>query len=177
MTEIRLTNEMNHEEWEVLARESQNINQFDDYSATLYRDNESGKLYYLEDLMSDYNLYVLDENDINEIDNEDYGSYLYDQVSEWIGSEDDILLASIRWEHTNPEDEQVDDDFDGECKVLVSAVYFGYEPIDWAHDDDYNALTFDNAKEAREWIDEQEEGTYYLSHNEAGRPAYYIIEA
>lgn len=34
-----------------------------------------------------------------------------------------------------------------------------------------------HAAAAQAWIDEQETGTYYLSHNEAGRPTYTIVEA
>lgn len=34
---------------------------------------------------------------------------------------------------------------------------------------------WDTAEEAQEWIDEQQRRTYYLSHGEAGRPAYEVI--
>ena len=40
----------------------------------------------------------------------------------------------------------------------------------------YDIAFFETEDEAQEVIDSLEEGTYYLSHGEAGRPAYQIVD-
>lgn len=44
-------------------------------------------------------------------------------------------------------------------------------------DDDWEPLVFDTFAEAKKHIDELESGVYHLSHNEACRPTYTIVEA
>lgn len=36
-------------------------------------------------------------------------------------------------------------------------------------------LNFDSYADAKAWIEKEEEGVYYLSHGEAGRPDYFIV--
>ena len=43
-------------------------------------------------------------------------------------------------------------------------------------DDGFTARTFAAHSDAQEWIAEQEDGIYYTSHGEAGRPAYTICD-
>ena len=174
MEERRFTEEMNKDEWEVLAEEKQNVNQYDNYSATLYRDNGSEKIYLYEDLMNEYNLYELEDEDIPK--DGDYKNSLYGFVGNWISNENDLALECYRWGHSNPSEDVVGEDFEGDCKVLVVGCYAGYEPINWATcEHRMETLIFGSAREAQEWIDKQEEGLYYLANNEMGRPDYYII--
>ena len=64
------------------------------------------------------------------------------------------------------------------CAVLISHDYYGpHSEISVATEDNgQREAEFDNAEAAQAWIDEAEEGTYYLSHNESGRPEYKVVE-
>lgn len=175
MEEIRFTTEMegNRWTWETLAEEKQNVYQFDNYSATLYRDPESGKIYYYEDRMNDYYFYELESEDLPE--DGDYEKLLAQFIGEWVSNEDDPKLEMYCWGRSNPAEDAVDEDFVGNCKVLVVGCYAGYQPIHWAADNNIDPLDFGSAREAQAWIDDRDNGVYYLSNNEQGRPSYYII--
>ncbi|ADK81593.1 hypothetical protein [Sediminispirochaeta smaragdinae] len=186
MTEIRVeklsTDEIDQaevrERWEILAEEHQNTNQFDNYSSTLYKDPETGRIYYYEDQINEYSLWEVEEDDLLGNTKKDYEAFVSEQVSEWISNSDDPIMESIAWGHRDPDSIKADPEYTGECKVLVIGNYYGYQPIQWARDESgWEEITFDSAAQAQEWIDEEEDGIYYLSHNEAGRPDYYIIEA
>lgn len=71
--------------------------------------------------------------------------------------------------------EAADPDCDGECRVLITQYW--YKPAEttaWANDGG-DTLEFASAKEAQEWIDQEDEGIYRLSHNESSRPTYTIV--
>jgi hypothetical protein len=63
------------------------------------------------------------------------------------------------------------------CSVLIEQSYYGpYTRTDAARDERGDVLEFDNGPAAQQWIDQSDSGTYYLEHNETGRPAYKIVE-
>lgn len=156
-----------------IASLSQSVNQFDNYSLTLRR-TESGQLFLHEDQMNDSEYYLVDADEAA-----DPASFLRDCASEWAGNcNDNADLEMIAWGLRGADDFEVSDHFDGECKIIVESNYYGYSPLDYAKDDMGNDVRiFASRQEAADWIDEQEDGTYYLSHNEAGRPTYTIVEA
>ena len=43
-------------------------------------------------------------------------------------------------------------------------------------DEKGSEIVFDTYSDAKEWIDNEESETYYLSHGEAGRPSYTIVK-
>jgi hypothetical protein len=81
-----------------------------------------------------------------------------------------------------PELDEVEDDYDGPCRVWVSYNYYQGTlgaPLDsWIVEDNDRAeiREFSSREEAQEYIDEAESGTYYLAHGEAGRPTYTICK-
>jgi hypothetical protein len=90
------------------------------------------------------------------------------------------MLAAFGLE---PELDEVEDDYDGPCRVWVEYCYYQGTlgaPLDgWiTEDNDRGEIReFTTRDEAQEWIDEAESGTYYLAHGEAGRPTYTICKA
>ena len=44
----------------------------------------------------------------------------------------------------------------------------------YVREEDDSIITFDTLEAAQEWIDDEEMGTYYLAHGEAGRPDFAI---
>lgn len=156
-----------------VASLSQSVNQFENYSLTLRR-TESGQLFLHEDQMNDSEYYLVSADEAT-----DPASFLRDCASEWAGNCDDNAdLEMIAWGLRGAEDFEVTDDFAGECKIIVQSNYYGYSPIDYAKDDMGNDVRiFASRQEAADWIEQQEDGTYYLSHNEASRPTYTIVEA
>lgn len=86
--------------------------------------------------------------------------------------------------------DQVEDDEDETqpCRVWVSYNYYagslgrpadgflteGMFNGDGRYGGDPGQHYFENAAAAREWVEEQSEGTYYLSNGEASRPDYFV---
>lgn len=156
-----------------IASLSQSVNQFDNYSLTLRR-TEYGQLFLHQDQMNDSEYYLVSADEAT-----DPVLFLRDCASEWAGNcEDNAEIEMLAWGLKDASDLEVRDDFNGTCKIIVESNYYGYGPIDYAKDDMGNDVRiFTTRQEAADWIDEQEDGTYYLSHNEAGRPTYTIVEA
>jgi hypothetical protein len=156
-----------------VASLSQSVNQFGNYSLTLRR-TDSGQFFMYEDQVNDSKYYLVSADEAA-----DPASFLRNCASEWAGNCDDNAdLEMIAWGLRGADDFEVTDDFDGECKIIVEGDYYGYSPIDYAKDDMGNdVLVFDTRQEAADWIEQQEDGIYCLSHNEAGRPNYTIVEA
>ena len=76
---------------------------------------------------------------------------------------------------------EVDDDYEGECRIWVDYCYsagtINAPKDDFLLDDDGDIMIFDSYDDAAEWIDDNTGGTYYLHHGEMGRPTYKIVEA
>ena len=100
----------------------------------------------------------------------------YDDYGDFVS-----LLASFRLSAKDYLDE-ADENYIGECKVWTE--YFYYDgtlsaPYDrWALDEEtHEPLFFSNYQAAQAWVEEQEGGTYYLSHGEYDPPIYTICKA
>lgn len=64
----------------------------------------------------------------------------------------------------------------GPFYVLSTRYWYGLtETSDLARDERWEPIEFATHAEAQEWIYSALDGTYYLSHNESGRPTYKII--
>ena len=152
---------------------SQDTNQFENYSLTLRR-TESGQAFLHQDQMNDSEYYLVSDDEIN-----NPSAFLRDCASEWAGNCGEYCeLEMLAWGLKSADDLAVAEDYDGECKIIIEGNFYGYSPINYAKDEMGNDdLIFESRQLAQEWIDVQEDGTYYLSHNEAGRPAYTIVEA
>jgi len=77
--------------------------------------------------------------------------------------------------------DEADDDYDGKVNVAVEYCYYAgtyNAPHDGlVKDDNGEIITFDSYAAAKEWINQAEDGAYYLSHGEADRPNYKIVKA
>lgn len=152
-----------------IASISQSQNQFDNYSVTLCE--LDGKKYIIEDLMNDANYYELEADD----DVSDPAAFVRGVASDWASNDDNTDLEIIRWGLRDADDFEVSDDYTGVCKIIIEGSYFGYSPVDYVAEN-YETTIFDSREAAQDWIDTQEQGVYYTSHNEAGRPTYTIVE-
>lgn len=150
----------------------QDCEQFDNFSVTLLR-LKGGGLIAIEDCLSHSNQYLLDDTD---------SLKAADWANDWANNgEGDYRLEMIAWGLSDVDDYAVDDDYTGECKIIEVGNFYGpYSPVKYVKDGNGNyddqGVIFATKEEAQEWIDEQEEGNYYLSHNEAGSPSYTIVE-
>lgn len=149
----------------------QNTEQYNNIGVQIWQIGKA--VIYREDLACDDRTYLLDKPKAEKA-LEDPEAFLKESIAEWIGNDDDPLLASLKWYPERAEDNRYEGD--GKCKILVVGFYNGHQPVNWLHDEQWNDICFENSATAQAWIDEAESETYYLSHNEAGRPDYYIIE-
>lgn len=61
--------------------------------------------------------------------------------------------------------------------VAVIKSYFGpKEDLSFASDERGDRIEFGSAADAREWISEVDSESYVLSHNEASRPDYIVVD-
>ena len=91
---------------------------------------------------------------------------------------------------------EIDDDYNGAvcvwCEPCYSAGTLGMPVARFVRDatvhdeEDHGTATvncddaprsWDSAATARQWIEAQQEGTYYYQHGEMGRPSYAIVQA
>lgn len=150
----------------------QDCNQYDNLGVYIYRLPGSG-IVMIEDCITHSNEYLLEEND---------SLVAADYANNWADNSDaDSRIEMIAWGLSSADDYAVADDYDGECKIICVKSYYDHSPVEYVVDTDddyaYDGVIFANREAAQEWIDDQEDGTYYLSHNEAGCPAYTIVEA
>jgi len=168
------TKKLDFNECEEIASLSQDRFQYGNYNYKLYR-AEDGKMILKEDMSADSNYFWVDDNDITD---NNYDDFLKECAVEWAGNgEEDERIQRIAWGIDSPESYAVDKDYKEPVKILSIGHYYGYEPIDYVHDDQGYDLIFDTYGEAEEWINDHESETYYLSHGEYSRPDYYIVEA
>lgn len=98
-------------------------------------------------------------------------------VSDWVCNEEDIHLELMRWGLKSPEDDVRNETWQDTCRVIIKETFFGnYTPIDYVRNENQEMMIFENYSTTQAWVNKQEKGTYYLRHNEAGRPVYYIVE-
>jgi hypothetical protein len=173
---------------EEIERISQNVNQYDNYNITLYKVTNSdireknsyleiGDIIEVDDAMNDSSYYLLDKNEKYQALS-DPDDFLEEQASNWASNMDDPEIEYFAWGLLDPKDKEVKSNYRGEVKILVEYIYNGYYPLYWVSDEhDNSPIYFDSYAEAEEYIEGLEEGIYYLSHNEAGRPNYYILKA
>lgn len=95
--------------------------------------------------------------------------FVRDAAYEWAGNSGDERLEIIRWGLESPE--SMYPETDGDCQIIAVHNYYGYSPVSYAED----GSSWDSIADAQDWIDEQESEVYYLDHNEAGRPEYFIV--
>ena len=131
---------------------SQSQTQYNNFRVVLYRVTKG-----FQDV-SDKNMIIVEEDAENR-------EYLLD------------ALERYQWGIDDPANDVVSADFTRPCRIVVKGCYYGYTPYDYATDERGETLIFDHAAAAQAWIDEQEAGRYYLGHNEAGRPTFYIVAA
>ena len=104
-------------------------------------------------------------------------AFLEDAAAAWADSMPKPQLERYQWGIADPANDVVSADDTRPCRIVAKGCYYGYTPYDYATGERGETLIFDLAAAAQAWIDEQESGRYYLDHNEAGRPTYYIIAA
>lgn len=81
-----------------------------------------------------------------------------------------------------PELKEAEEGYEGPCRIWVEYNYssstYGAPRDGWIMTESNcpEIRSFASRDEAQEWISEQEEGTYYLSHGEMGRPAFTICQ-
>lgn len=102
----------------------------------------------------------------------DTDAYLRDAADAWADSMPDPQMERYQWGIADPANDVVSADDTRPCRIVVKGCYYGYTPYERGE-----TLIFDNAAAAQARIDDLESGRYYLDHNEAGRPTYYIIAA
>jgi len=66
---------------------------------------------------------------------------------------------------------------EGPFRAVITRYYYGpTEQSSWAYDPyTQQPYEFDTFAEAQAWIEAEEKGDYYLSHNESGSPTYTIV--
>jgi hypothetical protein len=167
-------------EHEVVAILEQRHSQHDNPSVALYRIRENVGNLTTSDLLlvedsGDANYYRVTGGD-RELALKNPTEWLGNMAGEWADNTDEPQLERLRWGLDKPESLH-NPDCPNDCRILRVGSYYGYTPIDWVRneDGDQEPLEFANAKAAQKWIDEAKSGTYHLSHNEAGRPTYYIV--
>jgi len=158
---------------------SQDTNEHDNYGITLYRTDKGIVMY--EDQMNDSEYYLLDPEEAEEAE-ENPDDFLKNCAETWADNadgRDQQRLEMIAWGLKDADDYAVSDDHDGECKIIVQKYFYGpYSPLSYLSEDwQYEPIIFASRAAAQEKIDEIDNETYYLSHNESGRPTYTIVEA
>jgi len=158
---------------------SQNQHQHDNPTVTLYESPAQHRLYYIEDDCVDTMEYLLDDEEAAEA-RKNPEEFLKNLIDEMIGSGDDVVLSRLeryRWGLRNVADDEVGDDFVGQCMIVREGTYYGYNPINCVEDDKGFTIIFDDFATAKKWIAEHTTRIYHLSHNEAGAPDYTIVAA
>lgn len=134
-----------------------------------------GTLILSEDDGADTTRYIVDASDMVGMDAQAYVEAI---AREWASNEDNYQLALCLWGLSDMTDWAIGVTWQTPCYVVIKQSFYGcYYPTDFCKDERGEPRVFDNAQAAQTWIEEQEAGTYYLAHNEAGRPTYAIWEA
>lgn len=188
-----ITNHFSTADYAELVDEiSQNCNQYDNRAIQLHRINSdnaqyanepgvpAGAIVLIEQDYADSHYYLLDADEAAQAI-ADPADYLRDCAGDWADNSDaDRVLEQLRWGLGSLGDLKVADDYAGEVAIIREGSWYGYTPLDWVTEDQpgvWEPRIFTSRADAQAWIDETQTGTYYLSHNEAGRPSYYIVEA
>ena len=164
-----------------IATRSQSQAQYNNIYVALYRVTSDAANLHAGDVIyresdADTRDFLLDASEAADaLANPD--DFLQSCAHSWAANDDDPVLERYRWGIGDPADAAVSSEYNQPCRIVVKGCYYGYTPYDCATDERGETLIFDNAAAAQAWIDEQESGRYYLDHNEAGRPTYYIIAA
>ncbi len=143
----------------------------------------AGAIVFVECDFCDSNYYLLDPSEIDEA-LADTSQWLRDRANDWACNTDDYALEMIRWGLSDADDFAAAEDYDGECRIIREGCFYRYTPFEYVTSDEvtdgcepFEAYVWPSRAAAQEWIDGEQDGTYYLSHNEAGRPTYTIVEA
>ena len=104
-------------------------------------------------------------------------AFLRSCAREWAVNDDLPQLELYRWGLFAPADDAVDADYAEPVVIVSVGCYHGWTPIDYVKTHAGDTIEFNCAADAQAWIDEHNAGTYYLGHNEAGRPSYTIVKA
>ena len=171
--------EINIHDCEQIGSISQDTEQYDNYRITLYC-TEKGVVMY-EDQLNSGEFYLLSDEESKDAQEnpEDFLKFHAELWAENAEGYDQERLEMIAWGLREPSDYEVSEDYEGECKIIVKKYYYGpYSPISYLSDELSGETTiFASKEEAQERINELDDETYYLSHNESGRPSYTIVEA
>jgi len=165
-----------HGEVTEIATLSQDTQQYDNlylmafaigHNVVVYENNLDGGKFYLVEGSS--------------FEPDDYKALLEEMAQCWASNATDsnleYQLEMCRWGLRTPEDYAAAPDHAGDVCIVEVENYYGYSPIDVLREENsWDVRWFASYAEAEEWIDDQENNTYYLSHNEAGRPEYTIWE-
>lgn len=89
---------------------------------------------------------------------------------------DTAIFERITWGLVSADFYAVNEKYEGECRIITERIWNSHKSWEFASGDNYLPIVFESYANARKWIAEQEEETYYLAHNEAGRPNYIIVE-
>lgn len=158
---------------------SQDTNQYDNYGITIYRTNKGIVMY--ENTINDSEYYLLDPEEAKEAqdNSDDFLKFHAELWAENADGYDQQRLEMIAWGLRDAGHYAVPDDYAGECKIIVRKYFYGpYHPLSYLCEDwSYEPIVFTSKAAAQEKINEMDNETYYLSHNESGRPGYTIVEA
>ena len=108
----------------------------------------------------------------------DTNQYLQTLAEDLASEADDPMIESILWGCRTHADWAVPEDYTGACRVIQQSYYYGHTPVDYLRDDSTREIiVFASPAEAQAMIDDASSGVYRLSHNEAARPSYTIVNA
>lgn len=168
-----------HDGCEQIGSISQNTHQYDNYGITLYRTQKGIVMY--EDQSNNSEFYLLSDEESKDAqdDPEDFLKYHAELWADNADGSDQQRLEMIAWGLREPSDYETPEDYNGECKIIVQAYYYRpYSPIRYLSEEaNGEPVIFKSREAAQERINELDGETYYLSHNESGRPSYTIVEA
>jgi hypothetical protein len=174
MKELNQNEYIEMADYEPIAERSQNSRPSENYTIRLYDTNRKKDRYILYVLDADWYQYSYDDEDVSNpqaaVDRE---------VSDWINlsidDHIDRLIARYDWGLIDYFDD-IDKDYNGDCVIVWIGNCYGYTPVNYVVDERDNPKIFPSAKEALEFVNYKRKNSYRLSHNEAGRPSYYIIK-
>lgn len=163
------------EELEEVAQISQNNDQYNNYSITIYKD-ANNNYYVREDDLDQGKDFQLEQDDIAEM-LKDTTSYFNQWAREWAYNCDyDTQLELIRWGLEDYDNDEIDEDagknYEGECRIIIRGHEYGpCHPTEYlqAHnnripdDCNYGVAVFATYQDAKKYLD-------WLQNDSANNP-------
>ncbi|MDX8378402.1 MAG: hypothetical protein R8L53_10315 [Mariprofundales bacterium] len=122
----------------------------------------------------DSDFYILDEDE--DADADALTEYLAVYLSSY--ERDVEIISLVGWEIKEPEEFEVSQEFEGAVKILAVGCEYGARPVSFVQaDGEAEYKTWIKYADAKNWIDKANSGISYLTHNQAARDEYYIVES